>query len=103
MADKVVLIGVMVGGQARHTQVTWNPGDRLINPDGVSLTTEVELQEVAESNAGATPPTSPADGMFWLDSSLIPHKLKIYEGGDWRTLVSFDGSTSEPIYDGGTF
>lgn len=56
------------------------------------------LGALVTSNSGATAPTNPCGGValtgqMWLDTSVTPNLLKIYDGTAWETLGAVDAST----------
>ena len=75
-------------------------GLKLINlPSGTAQTTysgilgidatgnviKIDATKIATVTVGATAPTAPADGQTWLDTSVSPSELKIWNGTDWQS------------------
>jgi len=74
---------------------TWNPLDD--NPttgdDIPSAFRELEARTIDLRGCwvGATPPDTPVEGQFWLDTSVIPHRLKQY------VRIDGGGPTWQPV------
>ena len=60
-------------------------------------------QRLDSVNVGSTAPENPSAGLFWLDTSSDPNKMKTYQNSDWREVFLYNNSLNQVAYDGGSF
>ena len=68
----------------------------IANDAGAAVRARINevIAALNSSNAGATAPSSPAAGMLWLDTSLVPPPLKRRNATntDWEVLLDASGN-----------
>ena len=68
----------------------------IANDAGAAVRARINevIAALHSSNAGATAPSSPAAGMLWLDTSLVPPALKRRNATntDWEVLLDASGN-----------
>lgn len=71
-----------------------------------AFNTSVQLKKIPllglVPETGATPPSSPVNGQLWVDTSITPNRLKVYEDGAWWQVsgAGVDGLNTGTVFGG---
>ena len=64
---------------------------------GAAAFGDTDLEALRSTSIGAAAPASPLAGMQWIDSSVSPWVLRLYDGTDWIAVAAVDPAANTSL------